>query len=899
MSERGFHSYNFTDVLKKLESSEKGLSNKEVFKRLKHYGLNKLPEKNKHNSFFNLLRQFKSFFVYILLLAAVISYSIGNIVDVYVISFIILLNGGIGFFREQKAEKAINALKKMVISYAKVYRDGSLVKIKSSNLVPGDVILLEEGDRIPADARLIYVKNFKSVESSLTGESFPLDKDIRALPEKTILADRKNMVFLGTFVASGSGRAVVIGTGENTELGKIAHSINKIKRTKSHFEEKTDKLALQMGLIALFGAILIFCVGFFIRDLEFGEIFLFTISALISGIPEGLPAILSIVLAFGALRMSKRKAIIRHLPATETLGVVDTILTDKTGTLTQNKMFVKKIALPMEEDIDISGIGWEPMGEFYQGKKLISPLERPGLVKLLHISTLCNNAKLIKDGEKGDYKIIGDPTEAALVVLAEKAGLKKDDLEKRDKRIDDLPFNDRLKYRASLSSLIGGKGGKEIYVVGAPEAVLEKCEFLFKKGRKAKLIKGDKEKILKRVSQFSKQSMRVISLAYREIDDNKKEIEEKDVEGLVFVGFVGMLDPPREEVKDSVSKARGAGIRVIMTTGDHKDTAVAIAKEVGIISDLDKNDLALTGEELDNLSDSEFLKAINEINVFARLTPGMKLKIASVLQNEGRIVAMTGDGVNDAPALKKSDIGISMGLSGTDVARESSEMILTDDNFSTIINAVEEGRVVFNNTRQTSYFLVTTNFAEHATLVSTLLLGLPLPLLPAQILWLNLVTDTGAGIGLASEPGHHDALEDKPRNSKEDILTKDVIPFLALMTVIMIASTLLIFYLFLGDGLDKARTGAFGVMALTQIFNSFNMRSLKKSVFKIGVFSNKIWSWASVLSILLLGIVMYVPFLQGIFQFVGLSLLEVVGIAGISSSVLIFGEGYKYFRKKD
>jgi Ca2+-transporting ATPase len=869
-----FHSQPTEKVLKELSSEINGLSHEEAKLRLEKFGLNEIPEKRGRHPALIFLKQFKGILIYILIVAAVISFFIGHLIDVYVIITVILINATMGFVQEYKAEKAIKALKKMIVSYAKVFREGELLQISAKGLVPGDIIFLEEGDRISADARLIEVKNFRTVEASLTGESLPIDKDIKALSEKTGLADCKNMVWMGTFVASGQAKAVVTSTGIETAIGKIAQSIERIKKVKGHFEKKTDTLAKQMGIIAAMGASVVFLVGFFVKDFEFFEIFLFTIASLVSGIPEGLPAILVIVLAIGAHRMAKRNAIIKTLPATETLGVATTIATDKTGTLTQNTMNVEKIILPDGDEITVSGEGWKPAGDFFQKDEIIFPLENPRLAKLLHIANICNYARLVKEEDEEDgYKILGDPTEAALVVLAEKAGLKKEVLLEKEKRIDDLPFNP--------------------------------ASFMLEKRGEKKITSEERQEILAKTQGLARKAMRVLALAYKKVPLNVDNLTEDLVNELVFVGIVGMLDPPRPEVKEAIAKAKKAGISVIMKTGDHKDTAVAIAKEIGLIDEKNEKEKSkypevLTEQELLKLSEEEFEEAVKHVSVFARLTPdmNMKLKIVEALQEQGHIVAMTGDGVNDAPALKRADIGVAMGIIGTDVARESSAMVLADDNFASIVNAIEEGRTVFTNTRQASSFLVTTNFAEDLSIITALLLGFPLPLLPTHILWLNLVTDGVSDVALAAEPSHEDVLEELPRKKEENILSREIVPFILIMASIMTILTVTVFNAYLPSGIEKARTGVFAIMAFTQLFNVLNMRSLKKSVFKIGFFSNKFIIASLTASVVLLVIILYVPFFQRVFQFAPLGLLKLLIIILLSSLVLWTGELYKHLKNK-
>jgi len=897
-----FYSKTVEDSLKIISSTNEGLSEKESTRRLGLFGLNKITAIKTRHPLLTFIKQFNSPFIYILIIAAIISFAVHHLIDVYVIIAVLFINISIGFLQEYKAERAIQILKKIIVPYAKVFREGELLKIPAEKLVPGDIILLEEGDNIPADGRLIELKNLRTQEASLTGESLPADKAINSLPLKTPLADRRNMVWMGTFVSSGEAKFLVTKTGDSTAIGQIAKNIEQIKEKESHFEEKINKLAKQMGIITVLSVLIIFLIGFFIRGFDFKDIFLFSIAALVSAIPEGLPAVLIIILSVGAHRMAKKNAIIRKLSATETLGVVTVVATDKTGTLTENNLTVGKLILPKEEEITVSGTGWKPSGSFHQKNEVIFPLENSCLSKLLHIAAICNKARVIKkENDEKKYEIIGDPTEAALVVLAEKAGLKKEIVEEKEKVIDDLPFNSELKYRASLLALVEANKNKEIYVVGAPEAILEKSSYVLYKKEEQKLTLKEKKEFFEETHRLAKKAMRVLALAYKEVNNDTNNLENNLVNDLVLVGIMGMEDLPRVGAKEAISKAKKAGIRVIMKTGDHKETAIAIAKEIGLVNEeghKGKFPLALTEQKLLDMPEKKFKEVVKNVSIFARLTPKTKLRIVETLQKQGEIVAMTGDGVNDAPALKKADIGISMGIIGTDVARESSDIILADDNFVSIVNAVEEGRIIFNNTRRSSFFLITTNFAEVLTLISTLFLGLPLPLLPTQILWLNLVTDTGSGLGLSLEPGHKGMIEEKPRKKEENILSKDVIPFLLLVVIIMILATVSCFYYFLPQGIEKARTGAFIVMSLTQLFNALNMRSLRKSIFELGFLSNKYIIIGLLASFILMLSVIYLPFFQNIFRFTYLNYKELLAITFIASFVLWLGELYKFVKKK-
>jgi Ca2+-transporting ATPase len=881
-----YHSKNIKEIFKELETSEIGLTSEQAKKRLSEVGLNEISEQKKQSRILMFIKEFNSPLIYILFVAMIISFIFEHLIDAYVILAVVLINATIGFVQERKAERAIDALKKLIVSYAKVYRDGEIIKIPSQNLVPGDIIFLEEGDKVPADARIFEANNFQAQESSLTGESLPVEKNLKILAESITLADRTNMVFMSTLIVSGEAKAIVVATANKTAIGEVAKSIKKIIQPKMHFNEKVSQLAVQMAVFAFIGAALTFLIGFFIRGLEFFEIFLFTIASLVSGIPEGLPAVLIIVLAVGAGKMAKRNAVIRHLPAVETLGVATVIATDKTGTITQNSMTVEKM-ITSDGEFSVTGKGWEPEGIFSDNKNKINPLEIASLKKLLSIATLCNKGNILK--KNNEYEIVGDPTEVSLLVLGKKAGMDKKKLS--EEIVDDLAFSSELRFRASLVKISSTK--KQIYSVGAFETILKNSSYFFKNGKNVKLDEKTKKDFLNQAEKLAKKGMRVLALAYRDIPHHINSVSKELVNNLVIVGLVGMKDPPRPEIKDAIQKARNAGIRIIMKTGDHKETAIAIAREIGLI---DGDAEAYTEKDLENLSDKEFGEVVKKINIFARVTPQMKMRIVRALQEQGEVVAMTGDGVNDAPALKAADIGVAMGIIGTDVARESSEIVLVDDNFASIVNAIEEGRIVFQNIRQTSFYLITTNVAEDVTIISALAMGLTLPMLPIQLLYLNLVTDTFNGVALSMEPGHHDVLNQPPRNKKEKILDNEVIIFLVLMAGLMALGTIPLFIHFLPEGIEKARTVAFASMSMFQLFNVLNLRSLKKSLFKIGVFSNKFVIASLIASTLLMLGVIYLPWIQNIFQFIPLNFWELGIITLVTSSVFIAGELYKFVK---
>ena len=886
------HSLKPKEILDELLTTPNGLTNKEAKERLTTYGPNEIPEGKSISIFYLILKQFKSWLVIILIIAAIISWFANHILDTWVIIAVVFINAGIGFLQEFRADKAIASLRKMIVKTAKVLRDGKLTTVLSSQLVPGDIIVLEEGDSIPADGRIIHSKNLRTMEASLTGESLPVSKKEEIFPVETTLADRKNMVWKGTFVAGGYAKIVVTGTGIKTAIGNISETLGKIEVKRTNFMKKTNVLAKQMSVIAISSALFIFLTGYFYRHFEIEEILLISIAALVAAVPEGLPAVISIVLAIGANRMAKRNAIVREFTATETLGAVTAILTDKTGTLTQNSLTVRNVFIPGSPDYTITGTGWFPAGNFIQNETIIDIENNSCLQKLLKIAAVSNNSEFRHDNQTDTYELIGDPTEGALSVLARKGSVKYENFQLN--KLDDLPFDSVNKFRATL---IKENNKIELYVTGAPEKILERSVSLLTHEGESELQQKAKEKIQQKISEWSNQAMRVIALAYKKQDTNK--IDEQTIDDLVFVGITGMIDPPRPDSKDAVEKCKQAGIRVIMVTGDHVNTAVAIARSTGIIEDTAKNDVvALTEQQLLQLNKDEFDKAIRNTSVFARLSPKMKLKIARHLQNMGHLIAMTGDGVNDAPALKQADVGISMGIMGTDVARESSDLVLADDNFATVVNAVEEGRIVFTNSRQTSFFLVTTNIAESVTLLVSILIGLPLPLTATQILWLNLVTDGVTGMALATEPGHGEIMKSRPLLKNENILNKEILPFLFINVIIMVGLSLAVFYYYSNISIEKGRTGVFIVMAFTQLFNVFNLRNIYKSVFEIGLFSNKYINLAVGVSTLLLILATEVPVLATLFNFESLYIVDLLLLFSLSSLVLWASELYKFLNKK-
>jgi len=847
---------------------QSGLSAHEVSARRQQFGTNTLPREHQVNTWLILLRQFRSLMAGLLLIAATLSWLLGHELDAAIIIGMVILNVVLGFYQELKAEKAVKALQKMVETKVLVRRNGQVTALLASQLVPGDVLLLEAGNKVAADARLITVENLQVVESTLTGESQPVEKNSQALTQAASVGDQLNMVFMGTLISRGTAEAVVTAIGKETELGKIAEELKEIKEPPSHFEQKTQILTKVMVGIAVFSATLTFMVGYFIRGFDLWEMVIYTTATLISALPASLPVILTIVLALGAQRMAKKQAIVRRLAAVETLGIVSTIMTDKTGTLTLNQMTVRNLWLCNQEPMDAAALDLIK----HQSKQLL---------KAVTIAGICNNVKVDGDGKK-----MGDPTEIALHDLGKHSHLF--DQQNLPIKIIDLPFVQESRLRACLVSTPNNEA-RYIYVVGAPEAILTRSVHSCDEASSKKKL--DLKEVTEKIHYFSNQGQRVLGLAQKEVPVSHHSLTIEDLTELEFVGMVGLIDPPRPEVKDAIATAKTAGIRVIMATGDHPVTAKAIAKEIG----LSELDLAMTDDEIVQLSDDELKKALTTCQVFARLSPSTKLRIAQLLQQQGQVVAMTGDGVNDSPALKQADVGIAMGKVGTDVAREASDIVLTDDNFASIINAVKEGRTLFSNIRRTSSFLIVTNVTESVALLLALLLGFPLPLLPLQILWLNIVTGGITDFALANEPSHDQVMKVGPRDANEQIITRNLLPLLSAIVIVMVGLVIGVFWYFLSQGEAVARTAAFTMLSLSQLLNMFNFRSLNRSAFQIGLLSNKMVNFAFIVSLLLLFVALFVGPVREVFSFTLLQPLEFVFLIILSLGIFAVAEVVKKF----
>ncbi|MFA6141852.1 MAG: calcium-transporting P-type ATPase, PMR1-type [Candidatus Omnitrophota bacterium] len=895
MTKTKFHSVTVDEAIGILNSDPRtGLSKIDAGKRLAEFGPNQLEQKKGIGPLTIFFEQFNDFIIWILIGAALVSGFLQEWIDSLAIVAIVILNAILGFIQEYRAEKSLAALKKLSNPASKVIRDGRHEVISSSELVPGDLIEIEAGDSVPADSRLIWISvNFGVQEASLTGESTPVAKTIHILEKKEIpLADRANMVYMGTSVASGKAKALVVHTGMQTELGKIAGLVQSIGRETTPLQKKLEEFGKWIVYLCFALVGMVFLLEW-LRGGKIIDVFLTSVSLAVAAIPEGLPAVVTIALALGVHRMVKRHALIRKLPSVETLGCATVICSDKTGTLTKNEMTVQKM-FAGGRLFGVTGIGYSPSGEFLSGKEQIKASDYPDLQNMLRCGVLCNGAELAEDA--GVYRIVGDPTEGALLTLAGKAGITKKSLEKEFLFVDEIPFDsDRKKMtiiRAHADHVIA-------FVKGAPDMLLGDCVNIEENGAARKLTGEDRVNIQKINNDLAGEAMRVLAVAYRTLDKGHERYDAKITErDLTFAGLIAMIDPPREEVKKAIEECKSAGIKTVMITGDHKNTAVAIARALGFFND---DSLALSGEELDKLSDDELYKEVKNISVYARVSPEHKLRVVRAWRRHGEIVAMTGDGVNDAPAVKEADIGVAMGITGTDVTKEVSDMVITDDNFASIVSAIEEGRGIYDNIRKFIHYLLSCNAGEILVMFVSSLIGLSAPLLPIHILWVNLVTDGLPALALGVDPVDPRIMKRPPRKSTEAVVTKDRVILMLMQGSFIAFCSLLafVFVLFIEkEGIVRARTAAFIVLACSQLFHSFNCRSMTESLFKLGVFTNKKLVLATFISFLLQMAVVYIPFLQTVFKTEPLGLFDWVFVLGISSLPLWAMEAWKLVKEK-
>ena len=812
-----WHTLPVDAVMSHLHSAPEGLAEIEVERRLARYGPNELEAAVRVSPWAVLLGQFKNVLIIILLIATVISAFVGHGVEAIAIAVIVLFAVVLGFVQEYRAERAIEALRRMAAPTVTVIRDGQEIEIPARELVPGDLIVLHAGDKVAADARLIESVNLQVDEAALTGESVAVEKNTEPLGREDLaLGDRSNMVFAGTIATYGRGRAVVVGIGMNTQFGRIARMLQSVKSGKTPLQKNLDKVGRVLALAALVVVAAIVAMGM-LRGQPLLEMFIFGIALAVAVVPEALPAVVTISLAIGVQRMAKRNALVRRLPAVETLGSTSVICSDKTGTLTKDEMTARKLYTP-ERTLTISGSGYEPEGGFSLNGSAVEPSTQE--TELLRAAALVSDAHLVRDETHGGWHIKGDPTEGAMIVAAAKAGLQKDDLDLQFPRIGEIPFTSETKRMTTLHSI---EKGQVAYAKGAPETILDSCSRQLSEQGEVALGDADRDAILETVQRMAGEALRVLAVATKA--DATLGDAERD---MTFLGLVGMIDPPRPEAKSAVERCERAGIRVVMITGDHPLTAQAVARELGLF----KAGRAITGAELEDMSDEELERDVETIEVYSRVSPAHKLRVVTALQKRGHIVAMTGDGVNDAPSLKKADIGIAMGITGTDVSKEAAAMTLTDDNFASIVAAVEEGRGIFENIKKYLMYLLSSNIGEIGLMAGATIAGLPLPLTAVQILYVNLATDGLPALALAVDPREDDLMQRAPRNARTGVFTR---PVVVLMTIGGLWSTAVNLGLFTwalqsGRGVAQAMTMTFVSLVLIQFFKAYNFRSDRRSI---------------------------------------------------------------------
>ena len=862
------------EVEKQMQTNiEFGLNEKQVEDKQNKFGLNKLEEKKKESIVIKFIKQFNDFMIIILIIASIISAVVARLegsndyFDSIIIIAIVVFNAIMGLVQEAKAEKSLEALKKMTAPTCRVKRNGKISTIKSEQIVPGDIVLLEAGNYVPADCRLISSSNLKIEESSLTGETVPVLKEANSiLKEKTALGDMVNMAFSTTIVVNGHGEAIVTETGMNTKVGKIAKMIITNEAPETPIQKKLGEVGKTLGIACLGICLLIFIIGL-LKKIEPIEMFMTSVGLAVAAIPEGLPAIVTIMLSIGVTKMAKKNSIIRKLPAVETLGSSSVICSDKTGTLTQNKMQVTKIANINGETNDKEYIKW-----------------------LMGMATMCTDVEISK--ENGKMELTGEPTEKAIVSKALDEGQNKNELYNVMKRVKDIPFDSSRKMMTTIHKM---PNGYRVITKGAPDVLLKRCNKVYDNGNVTTLDYSKTKLIENQNNKMADEALRVLAIAYLDIPNLPSKIDTETVEkNLIFIGLIGMIDPPREGVKEAVATCKKAGIKTVMITGDHIITAKAIAKDLGILRG---SDLAITGEELDKIPQSILQKNIMNYSVFARVTPEHKVRIVKAYQSTGAVVAMTGDGVNDAPALKNADIGIAMGKNGTDVAKNAADMVLTDDNFVTIVEAVKQGRNIFDNIKKAVHFLIATNIGEIVTIFLGLVLGLKSPLLAIQLLWINLVTDSLPAIALGLEKPEADIMDKKPRDSKKGIFAAGLWQRIITEGTMLGILTLVAFSVgnYLYD-IEVGRTMAFVSLGLLELVHSFNIKS-EESIFKVGLFENKYLMGAFILGVILQIVVVVIPSVAEVFKLVPLTQVQWMYTFGISILPLVIMEIQKAFNK--
>jgi len=875
-------------------SSSEGISPDEADKRTEQFGKNEITKQKQQSAIKRFLLQFHQPLIYILLGATIVTIFLGEYIDAGVIFAVVLLNAIIGFVQESKALSAIDSLSKSMTTKAVVQRNGDKEKIEASDLVPGDLVLLESGDRIPADLRLTRIKDLRIDESALTGESVAVDKKQGVLEKETVLGDRANMAYASTVVTYGRGSGIVIATGDKTEIGKISGHISSAQDIKTPLTVKIEKFSHQLLFVILGLTVLTFGIGL-LRGQEFTEIFMSSVAFAVSVIPEGLPAAVTIMLALGVSKMAKRRAIIRKLVAVETLGSTTVICSDKTGTLTENQMTVQRI-FAGDKQYEVTGIGYAPEGEIQHEENKVDLSDHPVLAECLKCGILCNDSKIKKEND--NWKMEGDPTEAAIYVASIKGGFDSDKINQEYQRLEEIPFESEYQYMATLHKK---ENGTIAYVKGSMEALLERSDKMqMTEGKETDI---DHSKIEEAAKQMSSDGLRVLGFGFIKFDNGKEHISHDDLkQGITFLGLQGMIDPPREEAKTSVHLCQKAGIQVKMITGDHALTASAIAGMIGLKGEEEESGKlkAYTGRELSEISEDKFPEIAEKVAVFARVAPEQKLQLVKALQSNNHVVAMTGDGVNDGPALKQANIGVAMGITGTEVAKDASDMVLTDDNFASIESAVEEGRGVFDNLTKFIVCILPTNLGQGLSIMASIILGMVLPILPVQALWVNMTTAVLLGLPLAFEPNEPDIMDRKPRNPDQPIMTKGLVlrTLLVGFLILIFATGLFHYELNLGVEKDYARTVTTTTIVVIQAFYLLNCRSLLKTNIEIGFFSNP-WIFAGIGLMMAFQILfIYVPIMNIFFHTLPLTLMSWVRILGAGALVYTIIGIEKYFRRK-
>ncbi len=886
--ENQWHVKTISEILGILHSSEHGLSGKEAKNRLQEFGSNVLPEAKVDSLAVIFLRQFQSPLIYILLAASLIVFVMGEIIDGSIILAVLLFNAIVGTFQEGKAQNTLLALKKFVETKATVLREGREFIIPDSEIVPGDIIILQEGEKVPADTRIIISNNLKVDEAALTGESEPVHKIPEALEKPDLpVSEQKNLLFKGTHIVAGNGKAVVVTTGINTLIGQIAKEISAID-TEIPLKTNVRYLSRIIIITVLSISATLFFLGLFLGK-SVREMFTTVVSLSVSIIPEGLPIVMTLILATGVWRMSKRNALVKKLQAVEALGQARVIAVDKTGTITKNEMMIQKVYVD-DKFFEVGGVGYEPKGKIRLEEDIIDPSNHPELLLAGKIAAFCASARTMFSEENKQWRVAGDPTEAAMLVFAQKLGFHKDNLDRESPLMFEIPFDYRLKYHATVHK---SEGKKFLAVAGAPEVLLELSQKIWRGGKSRNLSKDEKQGLESVFFGMSREGLRVVALAENR---NAPEIlRPEEIASLTFVGFFGMKDTLRPEVKEAMRRATSAGIRVVMITGDHKITAQTIAREAGIYNE---GDLILTGQEIDAMSDVELSEKLVKISVFARVTPEHKLRIIKAYRARGEIVAMTGDGVNDASSLVAADLGVAMGKIGTEVAKEAADIVLLDDNFGSIISAIEEGRSIYKTIKKVILYLFSTSFGEVFTITGALLLGYPLPILPAQIIWLNFVTDGFLDVALAMESKEKGLLRENFEHPKKYLVDSLMVKRMFFMAAPMAVGTLFLFKNYFEADLAKAWTISLTLLAVFQWFNVWNCRSEEKSIFQMNPFSNKFLVGATFIIILLQMLAVYNPIMQKLLRTVPLDLQDWLIIVSIAASIVLVEEIRKFFYRR-